>query len=213
MSIRVGLTGGLASGKTSVARMFAARGAYVFYADSVAHDLMNPGEPVYAETVKSFGESIVRADGSIDRQKLAEIAFGSGRIEELNLIVHPAVIAKMEEWMRQTVEDNPRAVLVMEAALILEAGMGKYFDVLVVVSSTAQQKLERFASRMLGDSIADEGERLRAMENATKRLGAQLSQEEKVAAADYVIDNSGTLPNTERQVAKLYRELQRMAAA
>lgn len=212
MSVRVGLTGSLASGKSTVARMLASRGAYVFYADSIAHALMSPGEPVYQEVVKRFGESIVKTDGTVDRQKLAEIAFGGGRIAELNRIVHPAVIAKMEDWMRQTIEDDPRAILVMEAALILEAGLGKHFDVLVVVASSPQQMSERFASRVLGDRV-DEAERVAALRQAENRLGAQLSQDEKIAAADYVIDNSGSLAQTERQVAKLYKELQQMAAA
>jgi dephospho-CoA kinase len=212
MSVRVGLTGSLASGKSTVARMLASRGAYVFYADSIAHALMSPGEPVYQEVVKRFGESVVKTDGTIDRRILAEIAFGGGRIDELNRIVHPAVIAKMEDWMRQTIEDDPRAILVMEAALILEAGLGKHFDVLVVVASSPQQMSERFASRVLGDRV-DEAERVAALRQAENRLGAQLSQDEKINAADYVIDNSGSLAQTERQVAKLYKELQQMAAA
>jgi dephospho-CoA kinase len=137
MSVRVGLTGSLASGKSTVAKMLASRGAYVFYADSIAHALMSPGEPVYQEVVKRFGESVVKTDGTIDRRILAEIAFGGGRIDELNRIVHPAVIAKMEDWMRQTIQDDPRAILVMEAALILEAGLGKHFDVLVVEVQSA----------------------------------------------------------------------------
>jgi dephospho-CoA kinase len=193
--------------------MLASRGAYVFYADKVAHELMSPGQPVYDEVVRRFGESIVKGDRTIDRQKLAEIAFGDNRIDELNRIVHPAVTEVMEEWIRQTIEDDPRAVVVMEAALILEAGLGKHFDVLVVVASTPQQKLDRFASRALGDRFVSEAERVGAMQQAEKRLGAQLSQDEKIAAADYVIDNSGTLAQTERQVTKLYKELQRMAAA
>jgi dephospho-CoA kinase len=192
--------------------MFASRGAYVFYADSVAHALMSPGEPVYEEVVKHFGEFIVKADGTIDRKKLAEIVFDNGRIDELNRIVHPAVTAKMEEWLEQTAEHDPRAILVMEAALILEAGLGKYFDVLVVVSSSPQQMAERFANRVLGDRV-DDAERVRILQQAQKRLVAQLSQDEKISAADYVIDNSGSLAQTERQVAKLYKELQHMATA
>ena len=98
MSLRVGLTGGLASGKTTVAKMFASRGAYVLYADKVGHELMEPGQPVYEEIIRHFGDSIVNSDKTINRPKLAEIAFGTGRIEELNRIVHPAVAKRLESW-------------------------------------------------------------------------------------------------------------------
>jgi dephospho-CoA kinase len=213
MSLRVGLTGGLASGKTTVAEMFASRGAYVLYADKVGHELMEPGQPVYEEIIRHFGESIVNADKSINRARLAEIAFGSDRIEELNRIVHPAVGARLRLWMEEMSEFDPRSVLVFEAALILEAGLGKYFDKLVVVASRPQQKLERFAKRTLKSDLSDESERARALSEAERRIGAQLSDQEKIAAADYVIDNSGELSHTERQVNKVYKELQQLAAA
>jgi dephospho-CoA kinase len=212
MSLRVGLTGGLASGKTTVAGMFAARGAYVMFADQAGHDAMKPGEPAYQEVVRRFGESIVNLDRSINRAKLAEIAFGTGRIEELNRVIHPAVQERMERWMEQTVEFDPRAIMVFEAALILEAGLGKYFEKLVVVTSKQQQKLERFTSRLLGPETPDEEQRLKALRDAERRLGSQLSDQEKIAAADYVIDNSGTLADTERQVNAIYKELQGLAA-
>lgn len=212
MSLRVGLTGGLASGKTTVAGMFAARGAYVMFADQAGHDAMNPGEPAYQEIVKRFGDSIVNSDRSINRAKLAEIAFGTGRIEELNRVIHPAVQERMERWIEQTVEFDPRAIMVFEAALILEAGLGKYFEKLVVVTSKQQQKLERFTSRLLGPETPDEEQRLKALRDAERRLGSQLSEQEKIAAADYIIDNSGTLADTERQVKAIYKELQGLAA-
>lgn len=212
MSLRVGLTGGLASGKTTVAEMFAGHGAYVLYADKVGHELMEPGQPAYDETIKLFGDSIVNSDKTINRAKLAEIAFGAGRIEQLNRIVHPAVAARLEQWIEEMSEFDPRAVLVFEAALILEAGLGKYFDKLVVVTSHAQQKLERFAKRALDSGASDELERAKVLSQAERRIGAQLSDQEKVAAADYVIDNSGDLSDTERQVNRIYKELHQLAA-
>ena len=212
MSLRVGLTGGLASGKTTVAEMFAARGAYVLYADKVGHELMEPDQPVYDEIIRRFGDSILNADRSISRAKLAEMAFGTGRIEELNRIVHPAVGARLELWIEEMSEFDPRAVLIFEAALILEAGMGKYFDKLVVVSSQPQQKLERFAKRTVSAELGAESARAKALYEAERRIGAQLSDQEKIAAADYVIDNSGELAQTERQVVKVYKELQQLAA-
>jgi dephospho-CoA kinase len=211
MSLRVGLTGGLASGKSTVAQMFAAQGVHLMQADPVAHELMKPGEPVYDEVVRRFGPSVVHADGSVDRQKLAEIAFGSGRIDELNRIVHPAVGQRMREWINQITAREPDAIVMFEAALILEAGLGKYFDKLVVVSSRPQQKLERFAARVLENRDAGAEERSRALQEAERRLGAQISEEEKIAAADYVIDNSGTLAETERQVNEVLKQLKALA--
>jgi dephospho-CoA kinase len=211
MSLRVGLTGGLASGKSTVAQMFAAQGVHLMQADLVAHELMAPGGPVYDEVVRRFGPSIIHPDGSINRQKLAEIAFAGGHLEELNRVVHPAVGKRMQEWIADITAREPNAIVMFEAALILEAGLGKYFDKLIVVSSRPQQKLERFASRVLGDRQIEENEHTLALQEAERRLGAQLSEEEKIAAADYVIDNSGTLAETERQVNKVLKELQVLA--
>jgi len=211
MSLRVGLTGGLASGKTTVAEMFASRGAYVLYADKVGHELMEPGQPIYAEIIKSFGESIVNSDKSINRAALARLVFGSDRIEELNRIVHPQVAARLELWIEEMSEFDPRAVLIFEAALILEAGLGKHFDKLVVVTSNPQQKLERFLKRVPNVNVNDESDCAKILSEAKQRMAAQLSDQEKIAAADYVIDNSGETSETERQVSKVYKELQQLA--
>ena len=213
MSLRVGLTGGLASGKTAVAQMFASRGAYLMHADKVAHELMQPGQPIYEEVVRHFGDSIVNADTTINRSILAALAFEGERVKELNAIVHPGVTARMQQWFTEMNEFDPKGVLVFEAALILEAGMGKYFDKLIVVTNNREQKLERFAHRVLGTSVANTEELEKALRDAERRLGAQLSESEKVAAADYVIANSGSLAETERQVNKIFKELQMMAAS
>jgi dephospho-CoA kinase len=142
---------------------------------------------------------------------LAEIAFGSSRIDELNRIVHPAVGQRMQEWIDQITAREPDAIVMFEAALILEAGLGKYFDKLIVVSSHPQQKRERFAARVLENRDAGAEERNRALQEAERRLGAQISEEEKIAAADYVIDNSGTLAETERQVNEVLKVLKALA--
>ncbi|HEX4663527.1 MAG TPA: dephospho-CoA kinase [Terriglobales bacterium] len=213
MTLSVGLTGGLASGKTVVAGMFASRGAYVMHADEVGRQLMQPGQAVYDDVVGIFGEGVVNSDRSINRDKLAEIAFGGGRLEELNRIVHPAVRARLEHWIDEMSKFDPRAILMFEAALILEAGLGKYFDKLIVVSSHPRQKLERFAGRVLDAHVRNDEERAKALREAERRIGAQLSDAEKVAAADYVIDNSGTLAETELQVTRIAKELQLLASA
>lgn len=198
--LRVGLTGGVACGKTTVAGMMRQRGAHVVLADEVAHDLMRPGQPVYYEVVRHFGSDIVAIDGSIDRKKLAEAAFGSGRIQELNQLVHPAVIARQDAWTNEMAAQYPDGIAVVEAALMLEAGVGKRFDKLVVVVCTMAQKIERFARRHNLDVAAAERE-------VTRRMAAQLPDEEKVRVADYVLDNSGPLADLEVKVDALMAEL------
>jgi len=202
--LRVGLTGGLASGKSLVAELFERRGAHVIRADEIAHQLMAPGQAVYHEVVKHFGRQIVKADGSIDRAKLATLAFDGGRIAELNAIVHPAVIARQEQWMDEIAKENPQAVAMVEAALLMEAGVADRFDKIVVVTCGGQQRAPRFAART---GLSAE----QAAAEVARRMRAQIGEEEKARRADYVIDNSGTPEATEQQVEKIYGELARLA--
>ena len=204
--LRVGLTGGFACGKTTVAKMMATRGAHVALADEIAHQLMRPGEPVYYEVVRHFGPEVVGIDGGIDRKKLAEATFGGGRIQELNQIVHPAVIARQDSWMEEIAAKDPSGIAVVEAALMLEAGVAKRFDKLVVVTCTLAQKIARFAQRTHMEPAAAEAE-------VRRRMAAQLPDEDKVRAADYVIDNSGSLDATQEQVKDIYKELKQEAQA
>lgn len=184
--------------------MLAQRGAHVVLADEIAHQLMRPGEPVYYEVVRQFGPEIVGIDGGIDRKKLAEAAFGSGRIQELNQIVHPAVIAHQDVWMKEMAAKDPAGIAVVEAALMLEAGVTKRFDKLVVVTCTLAQKIERFARRNKLSLTEAEPE-------VARRMSAQLPDEEKVRVADYVIDNSGAASELETKVDALMAELGRLA--
>src|ERR1700693_603260 len=130
--LKVGLTGGIASGKSVVGEMLVALGAHLVEADRISHQLMLPGQPVYNEVVRHFGGGILNPDLSVNRAKLAEAAFGSpgipSRVQELNRIVHPSVIRNQEEWMEETGRQDPQAVAVVEAALIVEAGAAKRFD-------------------------------------------------------------------------------------
>ncbi len=203
--LRVGLTGGLCSGKSVVAEMFARHGVHVLQADKLARELMQPGQPVYDEVVSHFGRDIVQADGAIDRRKLAALAFEPGRIQELNRIVHPAVVRQQEAWMEEVARRDPTGIAMVEAALIVEAGVHKRFDKLVVVTCAPQQKVERFAAR--SPAADQEAER----HEARRRIAAQLPDEEKVKLADYVIDNSGALEATERQVEKVFADLRKFA--
>ena len=203
--LRVALTGGMATGKTSVAEMFAKRGARVLHADEVAHQLIAPGQPLYDEVVKRFGSDIVQADGIISRPRLAEKAFGGGRNQELNRVLHPAVIAKQEQWMAEMAQQDSNGVMMIEAALIFEARVNRRFDKIVVVSCAPEQRAGRFATR--GNMPLEQ-----AQKEVERRMAAQMPEAEKIKAADYVVDNSGTLAATEAQVDKIYGELAKLAA-
>ena len=205
--LKVGLTGGIASGKSVVGEMLVALGAHLVQADHIAHSLMEPGEPVYNEVVRHFGREILNSDGSVNRGRLAEVAFGppgsdlgSPRIADLNRIVHPAVIRSQEEWMHAVSLQDPHGVAVVEAALLIEAGAAKRFDRLMVVTCDMEQRAERFARRQKVDL---ETARL----EVTRRMAAQLPDEEKIKSADYVIDNSGSLDHTRAQVEQVWRKL------
>jgi len=207
--LKVGLTGGIASGKSAVGEMFVALGADLVQADRIAHSLMQPGEPVYNEVVRHFGRGILNPDGSINRAKLAEIAFGpatgsegerASRIEELNRIVHPAVIRSQEEWMQAIGIRDPHGVAIVEAALILEAGVGDRFDRLIVVTCNTEERVARFAARQKIDIEA-------ARKEVVRRMAAQMSDEEKAKAADDVIENSGSLVHTRAQVLRVWEIL------
>ncbi len=202
--LRVGLTGGIACGKSTVARMFSDLGAHVIQSDQIAHELYRPGEPVYAEVVKRFGKSIVKPNGEIDRAKLGAIAFGENRIEELNQIVHPAVIQHQSRWIFEVASREPEAIAMIEAALIFEAGTDTRFEKMIVVTCTPEQKVARFAQRTGMDEAAARAE-------VERRSKTQWPDEEKVKRADYVIDNSGPLKETEAAVKKIFTELRALA--
>jgi dephospho-CoA kinase len=212
--LKVGLTGGIAVGKSAVGEMFVALGARLVQADRIAHSLMQPGEAVYNEVVRHFGREILNRDGSVNREKLAEAAFGKAsdssggrgsgvapaRIGELNRIVHPAVIRSQEAWMEEMGRQDPHAVAIVEAALLLEAGAGKRFDRLVVVTCSEDQRVARFAARQKIELEA-------ARKEVARRMAAQLPDEEKIKAADFVIDNSSSLEQTREQVRQVWEKL------
>jgi dephospho-CoA kinase len=206
--LKVGLTGGIASGKTVVGEMFVALGAKLIQADQISHELMQPGQTVYEEVVHKFGSGILNPDGTVNRPRLAEAAFGRpeqrtpSRVAELNQIVHPAVIRRQDEWMEEIGRRNGDAIAIVEAALILEAGAAKRFDRLIVVTCTEEQRVQRFAARLRVDLAP-------ARREVTRRMAAQLPDEEKVKAADFVIDNSGSLDSTQAQVSLIYQHLRK----
>jgi dephospho-CoA kinase len=224
--LRVGLTGGLGSGKSTIGRMFAELGAAVIDADEVGRRLMQPGEAVYGRIVEYFGQQVVRADGSLDRRALAELAFGGGYAgelnrSELNRIVHPATIAAQEEWMRGVFAANANAVAIVESALVFEAsgelskkpgdeasvpGWKKRFDRIILVTAPDDLKIQRFVQRSSGDPTT-------LVQDARKRLATQIPDAQKIPLCDWVIDNSGDMASIQTEVAEIYARLKVAADA
>ena len=200
--LRLGLTGGIACGKSAVGAMLRELGFQVLDADALAHKLIEPGQAAYEEVLREFGPSIADSSGRIDRAKLGAIVFNDrAKLDRLNAIVHPRVaevIARQfDEWQRSGVGD----AAFVEAALLIESGIHKKLDGLVVAWCTPQQQLERLLAR--GHSEAD----------ARRRIAAQLSVEDKLRYATEKIDCSGPLENTRRQVVAFAAKLRRKAAS
>lgn len=197
----VGLTGGIGSGKSTVARMLQARGAVVFDADLLARQAVAPGTPGYEKVLERFGPHILAPGGDIDREALASIVFADPAARrDLEAIVHPEVrrmFAEASEAYRDT-----DAVVVFSAPLLVETGMHTAFDVLIVVSATERTQIER----LMRDRGMSE-EKIRA------RMAAQAPLEEKAAVADILIDNEGTLEELEAQVERVWEDLRARAAA
>jgi len=215
--LRVGLTGGLGSGKTTVAAIFREQGFHVLEADSIAREMMQPGQKVFSRIVEHFGPDVVRADGSLDRPRLARLAFGEGRLDELNRIVHPPVIAEQERRAKEIFSRDPLAVVVVESALVFEAqkwgtvpGWRERFDRVVLVTAPDELKLRRFLARIVPAGAGPE--QLAAAErDARQRLKAQLPDEIKIPHSDYVIDNAGSMEDTRRQAERIAAELRTAA--
>jgi dephospho-CoA kinase len=200
--LRVGLTGGIACGKSSIAAMLVKRGAHFLQADGLAHQLYAPGTATYDKVVRSFGREILNEDGTINRSKLADLVF-PGRIGKLNAIVHPEVVKRQNSWMSEVEQSDPHGIAVVEAALLIEAGADKDFDKVIVVTCDFEQKVERFARR---SNVPRQVARV----EVERRSAAQFSDEEKARRANYIVDNSGSAEDTERQVERIWNELQRV---
>jgi dephospho-CoA kinase len=217
--LRVGLTGGLGSGKSTVAAIFREHGFPVLEADAIARELMQPGQAVHRAIAERFGPEVVRADGTLDRARLADLAFNHGRLDELNRVVHPATIAEQERRSRSIFTVDPAAVVVVESALVFEAEASgsvpewrRRFDRIVLVTAPDALKIERFLARVLPADVTPE-QRARAERDARSRLAAQLPDAVKIPRSDYVIDNAGALDATRREVERIAEELEQMSGA
>jgi dephospho-CoA kinase len=217
--LRVGLTGGLGSGKTTVAAIFRNLGAQVMEADAVGRAMMQPGEMVYAEIVKAFGPSVVQPDGTLDRRALAKIAFADGRLAELNAIVHPPVIAEQRRWMEALEKEQPDAVAIYETALLFEASRTagtldcqERFDRRILVTAPEGLRIARYVAR-IGGANPDAAKRAALEREARERMAAQMPDEEKMRLSDAIIRNDGSLEELTRQTEGIYRELRALAAA
>lgn len=191
----IGLTGNIATGKSAALRMLKRLGARVIDADALVHQLMVKGTPLWQAILDEFGEGILRPDGEIDRGKLGAIVFADAEaLKRLEAIVHPAVTTLVDELIRQATEP----VIVVEAIKLIEAGWHRAYDSLWVVTCPKEQQLERLMRR-----------RRLSREEALLRIEAQPPQEAKIALADVVIDNSGTLGKMWKQVKREWGKLMR----
>ena len=216
--LRVGLTGGLGSGKSTVAATLRELGAHVIEADELGRALMEPGQSVYAEIVRVFGPEVAGPDGRLNRVRLAELAFQGGRLQDLNAIVHPAVIVAQQRWMDEVFAHDPAAVAVVESALIFEverdarargeqegmlADWRHRFDRIIVLTAPDELKIARYAARI----SPDPGGREAAAADARIRIARQIPDAEKAPRADYVLENTGDVAGLRAQVESLWHRL------
>jgi dephospho-CoA kinase len=197
----VGLTGGVASGKTTVSEILREEGAYIIDADEIARELVQPHKPAWNELRKAFGEEIFEKDGSIRRKKLAAIIFANPQQKKiLNQILHPQIKKEMERRLKEIGQRNPETIVVIDAALLVETGDYREMDKLIVTTSTETQQIERLRKR--NGMNPEEAQRI---------LSSQMTSEEKLKVADFVIRNEGSLEETKEMAKKVFQELKRIA--
>jgi len=201
--LKVGLTGGYASGKSFVASELEKLGCHVIRADLLGHAVLEPGAAAYGPTLEAFGPEILREAGEIDRKKLAALVFQSPELlEKLNSFVHPAVIAAEEELLKQFEGQDARGIAVIEAAILIETGRDRAFDRLILTACDEETQIARGMKR-------DHASR----EQVLARLARQLPLEEKKRHAHYVVDTDGEKQSTILQVEAIFRDLKRLAEA
>jgi dephospho-CoA kinase len=201
--LKVGLTGGYATGKSLVAKELERLGCHLIYADELGHQVLQPDGEAYAATLETFGREILKADGTIDRRRLGEIVFASPELlERLSSLVHPAVIRLEERLLEEFQREDPHGIAIVEAAILIETGRYAVFDRVILTSCDEETQIARGMKR-------DHATR----EQVLARLGKQLPLSEKQRHAHYVVDTSGPKEETARQVQRVYRDLKEIAEA
>jgi dephospho-CoA kinase len=196
----VGLTGGVASGKTVVSQVLKEEGAYIIDADQIARELVQPHKPAWNELIRAFGKEILQEDGSIHRKKLAEKVFADPEQRKLlNQILHPRIKEEMDRRTKEIGQRDPEAIVVIDAPLIVELGDHREMDKLIVVTTTQTQQIERLKDR---DGAKPE--------EALRILSSQMPLEEKVNLADFVIRNEGSLEETKKRAKEVFKELRKV---
>jgi dephospho-CoA kinase len=196
----VGLTGGVASGKTAISQVLKEEGAYIIDADQIARELVQPHKPAWNELIRAFGKEILQEDGSIHRKKLADKVFADPKKRKLlNQILHPRIKEEMGRRTKEIGQKDPEAIVVIDAPLIVELGDHREMDKLIVVASTQTQQIERLKER---DGIGPE--------EALRILSSQMPVEEKVNLADFVIRNEGSLEKMKKRAKGVFKELRKV---
>lgn len=218
--LRVGLTGGLGSGKSTVAQMFARHGVYLLEADQIGRELMQPRQPLYRAILEHFRQypdapPLTLADGQLNRAALARYVFSTDRLGDLNRIVHPGVIDEQERRMNAIFRDHPDAIVMVESALMFEAdrggtapGLKRRFDKLILVTAPENVRLARYVARMSEGRALSAEEKLALEEDGHRRIAMQMPDVEKVPFCDFVIENAGPLEQVEISVQEILAKLQ-----
>jgi dephospho-CoA kinase len=195
--LRVGLTGGIATGKSTVGAMFVELGCHLIESDQITHQLFEPGQAVHAAVVKQFGNRILVPDGTIDRRILGDIVFKDPQARaKLNGLVHPAIIQRQQEWLQEMEAQDPHGIAIVDAALMIEVGTYKNYNKVIVVTCSPEMQRERLRAR---SALSEE--------EIESRIRSQMPAEEKITYADFVIDNSGSIESTRVQVETVYQQL------
>jgi dephospho-CoA kinase len=222
--LRVGLTGSLGSGKSTVAEILRELGADVIEADALGRELMEPGHAVFNQIVEHFGAAVLTSEGRLNRSHLAQLAFRENRVQELNAIIHPATVAAQRLWAAQLFARNPSAVAVVESALIFEvmrdarargekdaplADLRRRFDRVIVITAPDDLKIARYVARICPAGTSPDSPEWKAAEaDARARLAHQIPDAEKAAHADYVIENAADKTALRTRVEAVWRNLQ-----
>jgi len=201
--LKVGLTGSIAVGKTFVLGVLSELGCHVIDADVVARQVALPGSPGLKAVIDAFGEEVLKSDGSLNRARLGEIVFADeAKRQQLNSILHPFIIAAQDAQLRELELQDPKGIVVVDAALMIESGGYQRFDKLIVVHCRPEVQLQRLMRR-----------NKLSREEAEQRIATQMPQEEKKRYADYLIDTSGDFAETRRQTEDVYHALREASAS